>query len=253
MAGQHDDLSFDQLKREYNFLNISSYPRVLTNLILGELSRRPGPTKVLDVGCGKGIGRSVELQEEVGKLASEFWGIEPDTSVPAPSGLFTNYQHALMETAVLPENYFDIVYSSMVMEHVEKPEDYLQAVKRCLKPGGVHLFLTPNANSFVPRVTKLCHQLKLDEFALKLVRRQDTIEEYHYPVQFRFNTPRTIDRFAERFGFLPPEYAYIEGTGARSYFPGPFRIIYNVIKMKRNIIKNPRRLATMICRMELPS
>src|SRR5690606_29078027 len=99
--------------------------------------------------CGKGIGRSVQLQREIQVKTGEFWGLEPDESVKAPEGLYFNYQHALMETAVLPESYFDIAYSSMVMEHVENPAPFLTAVARCLKPGGVYLFLTPNEESLV--------------------------------------------------------------------------------------------------------
>lgn len=245
----HDNLTFERLAQEYNFLNITSYARVLTNLILSEIGQCPSPPCILDVGCGKGIGRDVNLQQDIAAVSGELWGIEPDKSVPAPPGLFYNYQHALMETAELPEKHFDIVYSSMVMEHVERPEEFLKAVKRCLKPGGVHLFLTPNAQSLVPKITKWCHRLKIDEFALRFVRKPEAIEEYHYPVQFRFNIPRSIDGYARQWGFLPPEYAYIEGTGARSYFPGPLRLIYNVVKIKRELVKNPLRLATMICRM----
>ena len=248
----HDSLTFEQLAQEYNFLNISNYARVLTNLILSEIGKCASPPRVLDVGCGKGIGRDVGLQQEITAVSGELWGIEPDDSVPAPPGLFTNYQHALMETAELPARHFDIVYSSMVMEHVERPAEFLTAVKRCLKPGGVHLFLTPNAHSLVPKLTKWCHQLKIDELALRFVRQPHMIEEYHYPVQFRFNSPRAINGYAKQLGFLPPEYAYIEGIGSRSYFPGPLRLIYNVVKLKRNTIKNPARLATMICRMQLP-
>jgi SAM-dependent methyltransferase len=249
MTATHDNLPFEQLSQEYNFLKISNYARVLTNLILGEMAKCQSPPRILDIGCGNGIGRSVHLQHEIRAQAGEFWGLEPDESVKAPEGLFFNYQHALMETAELPENYFDIVYSSMVMEHVEHPELFLAAVARCLTPGGVYLFLTPNEASLVPKITKWCRILKLDELALRAVRRSETIEEYHYPVQFRFNSPRVIDRIAKRMGFLSPDYAFIEGTGAASYFPGPLRPIYSMVKLKRNLIKNPRRLSTLICRM----
>lgn len=249
MTANHDILPFEQLSQEYNFLNISNYARVLTNLLLGEMARYQSPPKILDIGCGNGIGRSVDLQREIKARASEFWGLEPDESVKAPAGLFFNYQHALMETANLPENYFDIVYSSMVMEHVEFPEPFLTAVARCLKPGGVYLFLTPNEASLVPKITKWCRVLKLDELALRTIKRSEAIDEYHYPVQFRFNSPRVIDSFAQQMGFEKPEYAFIEGKGAASYFPGPLRPIYALVKFKRNLIKNPRRLSTLICRM----
>jgi ubiquinone/menaquinone biosynthesis C-methylase UbiE len=241
--------SFDELNGQYNFLNFSSYPRVLASLILGEIQKVPSPARVLDVGCGRGIGRQLQPQQEIHEAAGEFWGIEPDTSVQPAEGLFDNFQYALMETAELPENSFDLVYSSMVMEHVADPDAFLSALHRCLKPGGVYLFLTPNAQSFVPCVTKFCHDSHIDEFVLRLVRSSQHVEEYHYPVQFKFNTPRLIDGYAERMGFQTPSYVYIEGNGPRSYFPGPLRLIYRLLAAKRKLVKNPQSLATMICRL----
>lgn len=253
-TGQSDEgidncQSFETLVGRYSFLNFSSYARVLTSLLLGEIKKTPGSARVLDVGCGRGIGRQLQLQQEIREAAGEFWGIEPDTSVLPVDGLFDSFQHALMETAELPENSFDLAYSSMVMEHVADPDAFLASLHRCLKPLGVYLFITPNAMSFVPRVTKLCHTCGIDEFMVRLVHGSQQVEEYHYPVQFKFNTPRQINSFAERKGFRPPEYAYIEGGGVRGYFPGPLRLFYRLLVAKRRLIKNPSRLATMICRL----
>lgn len=244
----HDNLSFEQLAESYNLLNISTYGRVFTNLILHECGQRSAP-RVLDVGCGRGIGRHVSLQREIKAACGEFWGLEPDQGVTPEEGLFDNFQHALMETAELPADSFDIAYSSMVMEHVERPEEFLAAVRRSLKPGGVYLFLTPNAKSLVPRLTKLCRDLRIDEWSLRLVRGRQQIEEYHYPVQFRCNTPQQITRLAEQLGFADPEFAFIEGSGSRNYFPGPLRPLYQMLLMKRRLLKNPRSLVTMICRL----
>lgn len=247
-TGSHDDLSFEELAASYNLLNISTYARVFANLILEECQQRSAP-RILDVGCGRGIGRHVSLQREIKASAGEFWGLEPDRDVTPEEGLFDNFQHALMETAELSADYFDIAYSSMVMEHVEKPDEFLAAVGRCLKPGGVYLFLTPNAKSLVPRLTKLCRDLRIDEWSLRLVRGEQQVEEYHYPVQFRCNTPQQITRLAEQLGFADPEFAFIEGSGSRNYFPGPLRPFYQLLLLKRRLWKNRRSLVTMICRL----
>ena len=61
MKKTHDHLTFEELARAYNFLNITNYARVLTNLILSEIGSRSSTANVLDVGCGKGIGRDVGL------------------------------------------------------------------------------------------------------------------------------------------------------------------------------------------------
>lgn len=243
--------SFEALAEQYNFLNFSSYGRVFTSLILGEIAQREGLARVLDIGCGRGIGRNVSLQEEVRSAAGEFWGIEPDESIQPEEGQYHNFQHALLETAELPENHFDVAYSSMVMEHVGEPDPFLKALDRSLKPGGVYLFVTPNVHSFVPRVTQVCHKLGVDEMVLRLTQ-GSAVDEYHYPVRFLFNSPKLIDRASEEIGFQPPEYAYIEGKGGRHYFPGPLKLIYSMIAAKRKLIKNPERLSTMICRITKP-
>jgi SAM-dependent methyltransferase len=249
----HDGLSFEELTRSYSFLKISAYARVLTNLLRDEIGRRTAaPVWVLDVGCGRGLGRSVDYQWAIRQRADQFWGIEPDASVEPPKGLFDHFQHALMETAELPTAAFDVAYSSMVMEHVCEPDPFMEALYRSLKPGGVYLFATPNAKSLVPWLTRTLHRLHLDERALRLVKHRQAVAEYHYPVQFRFNTPAAIDACAQRIGFAAPEYAFVEGSGSRAYFPGLLRPAYQLLVYKRKIIKNPRRLATLICRMTKP-
>ena len=117
----HDALSFEELGRRYNLLKVSSFALVLTNLILGEIRTRSSHTQVLDVGCGRGIEREPKYQWAIREAADIFWGIDPDEKIPPAPGLFDHHQHAMIETAELPENTFDVVYSSMVMEHVADP------------------------------------------------------------------------------------------------------------------------------------
>ncbi len=207
----------------------------------------------MDIGCGHGLGRNVELQWEIKQAAGELWGIEPDTSVHPTQGLFDNFQHALMESADLPSNLIDVVYSSMVMEYVSDPDSFLNAVKACLKPGGVYLFVTPNAQSFVPRMTKIAHDLGIDEIVPSMIRGKQQIEQYHYPVEFKCNTVARMNRIADRLGFDSPEFAFIEGRGSRIYFPGPLRLLYHGLTVKRRLIKNPQSLITLICRLVKPA
>ena len=242
--------TFDDVAASYNFLTLPSFGQVFAELVVDEARRRGGgPCRVLDIGCGCGIGRNVEHQWSIKRATGDFWGIEPDPGIKVVDGLFDHFQHALMETTNLPPASFDIAYSAMVMEHVADPVAFLQALHRCLKPGGVYLFVTPNADSFVPWATKVLHGLRIDEFVLRLVRGKQQIEEYHYPVQFRCNSARQLDRLASQIGFAPPEYAYLEGTGSHHYLRGPLAPLRPLLVWKRKRFRRPDRLATLICRM----
>ncbi|WP_425395871.1 class I SAM-dependent methyltransferase [Aeoliella sp.] len=243
------DSPFDRLRSQYNFMNFRNYAHVLTDVVVGELERRGGG-RTLDVGCGKGIGRDTQHQWKVKEASTEFWGVEPDESIEPEAGLFDNFQHALLETAELPDHSIDVAYSSMVMEHVEHPVEFFQTLERCLKPDGIYIFLTPNAKSFIPLMTKWANQMGIDEWLLRLIRRKNQVEEYHYPVQFRCNSPAQIRDIAGKCGFGEPEFAYIEGSGAYSYLRGPLACLRPVLKAKRRTWKRPERLATMICRMQ---
>ncbi|WP_420264345.1 class I SAM-dependent methyltransferase [Candidatus Magnetominusculus dajiuhuensis] len=55
---------------------------------------------------------------------------------------------AVGENIPFESNYFDIVYSSNVLEHVNNPPLVLQEAYRVLKPGGIMIFVVPNFNSF---------------------------------------------------------------------------------------------------------
>jgi SAM-dependent methyltransferase len=139
------------------------------------------------------------------------------------------------------------------MEHVADPWAFMRAVFRCLKPGGVYLFLTPNGRHYFTRTAKTLKALRLDETVLRLVRPKCEIEQYHYPVYYRFNTRSRIDRCAADLGFAPPEYVFTERGGPPNYMPGPLRLIYHLLGLKRRLIHSPDALLEMFCRVTKPS
>lgn len=244
----NDHLSFHELASRYNFQQTSTRTYLFTRLLAEECAAYRHPVRALDIGCGQGIGRKPALTRVVANHIDELWGLEPDESVLPEEGIFTNFQHALMETAVLPENYFDVVYSFMVVEHVADARGFLQAVHRCLKPGGVHFFMTINGAHYFALIASTLKRLMLDELVLRIVRGKE-VDEYHYPVQYRLNTPRIIDRTARLTGFDPPEYVFLEEEGPAPYFPGPLRPVMGLFDLKRKLWKNPRSLLTLLCRM----
>lgn len=248
----HDDLPFEELAKRYNFLLTTDRRRVFSRLIIKECERvrreSGGPVRVLDIGCGRGIGRQTQYTEAMRAYIDDFWGLEPDDEVTPREGLFDHFQHALMETAELPESFFDVVYSFMVMEHVAEPEKFLAASARCLKPGGVHIFMTPNAGHYFTISASLMHNLKIDEFVLRMLKRGEE-ESYHYPVQYKCNSPKQIEAAARQAGYAKSEFAFLESEGPTGYMKGPLVLAYHALRFKRKIIKSQKCLLTLTARL----
>lgn len=249
----HDGKSFAELASSYNFANTSDDRLLLTRMVLAELEGRPGPTRVVDVGCGKGIGLENGYQKIIAARCGELWGLEPDPSITPEPGIFTNYQNAMMETATLPESSFDIAYSFMVMEHVADPAGFLRAVHRCLKPGGVYFFVTVNTRHYFTRAASALRAMKLDELMLRVLRGKQAVEGYHYPTVYKSNSPEQIGAVAKATGFEPPQYVYTETEGPAPYLPGPLKLVLWTMQAKRRVWKNPKVLLRLFARLRKPA
>lgn len=252
-TSSHDEmLSFDELSQRYNFEQTPVDSVVFRKFLVDLCQQNSTPPRVIDIGCGAGLTRqSNQGQWSIKELAGEYWGLEPDSSVVPQPGLFDHFQHSFMENADLPEAYFDVAYSYAVMEHVANPLAFLQAVRRCLRPGGSYLFMTPNARHYFGIIAKSCERMGLDRLVLRLVTNKTDLSR-NYPLEYRINTRRAIAEAAEASGFLPPKIVYLEAVGPRGYMRGPLRPLFHLLAWKRRIIKNPEILSTIICRLTRP-
>jgi SAM-dependent methyltransferase len=248
-ATSHQALSFDDLSASYNFRKTTDWVELFVRLVVDELRALDGPTAVVDIGCGSGIGGDLDRLRPIREAADTLWGVEPDEHAPVPPGVFDEIRRADLELAELPDGHFDLAYSFMVMEHVRDPADFLRRVRRTLKPGGTHLFITINGRHYFGRVARIARALRIDEHLLRLVRRAEDVDRYHYPVHYAFNTPDVIDRHARLAGFGPPEYVFVEQDGPIDYMRGPLKPFWRALQWKRHLVKRPESLLTMIVRM----
>jgi SAM-dependent methyltransferase len=111
--------------------------------------------KVLEIGCGYGMVLTTGRK----KFNAEMYGIEPGEQF---QGAFSVCRELLEEQGLSAEfvkkgvgeqipfenNFFDIVYSSNVLEHVQDPPRVLAEAVRVLKPGGVMVCVVPNYGSW---------------------------------------------------------------------------------------------------------
>lgn len=117
----------------------------MENMLLA--NERPG--KVLDVGCGNGV-RLHRLR----KIGWEPQGQEVDSTSAAVAerDLGIPVYVGTLDSAPFPEASFDAVISNHVLEHVYEPEMLLRDAWRFVKPGGILVFIMPNASAYLHRV-----------------------------------------------------------------------------------------------------
>ncbi len=101
----------------------------------------PSGARFLDVGCNGGF--VVEAAREAGLDA---WGLEVDNVSLAYAREHypkNNYFLGLVES-FQPDQGFDLIYTSEVIEHVSDVRPFMAAIVRLLNPGGVVYVTTPD-------------------------------------------------------------------------------------------------------------
>ena len=106
------------------------------------LGLAPG-SRVLDVGCGRGV-----VLGELANLGLEVHGVE--MSQAAVCGADPRAQIRIAQNlakAGYPSSHFDQVLIWHVLEHLERPRETLDEVRRILRPGGRLVVAVPNLAS----------------------------------------------------------------------------------------------------------
>jgi SAM-dependent methyltransferase len=147
---------------------------------------------VLDVGCGHADWLMPELRPA--RLAI---GVDPDVAALERNRVLLRVA-ALAEHLPFGDCLFDLIVSAWVFEHVERPAEVLAELYRVLRPGGRLVFITPNAWNYNIWLVRLVPNRLHDFFTRRLYGR----EEFDtYPVRYRLNSPRRLQRFIGTAGF----------------------------------------------------
>jgi len=96
--------------------------------------------RILDVGCGLGMYVRKMLQ-----FSRDVYGvdIDPDKVARASKDL-ANIQVAPAEKLPFPDDYFDVILSHEVIEHVTDDAQAIREAYRCVRPGGRIVVFAPN-------------------------------------------------------------------------------------------------------------
>jgi SAM-dependent methyltransferase len=117
----------------------TDYPDKLATYLFKKFEMKKGE-KILEPGCGRG-----EFLSGFRKMGMDVYGC--DLSPQAGEDLDgIEIKQTDIENNSLPydDDYFDVVYSKSLLEHLWKPDHYFREAKRILKPGGKILTLVPD-------------------------------------------------------------------------------------------------------------
>lgn len=119
-----------------NFVN-DSYRKTI-----GEFESHRGNNRFLDVGCGAGT-----LLKIANEMNWDTTGVE--VSKPAAEHLKSlglNIFEGTLEEAHFPDDHFDAITCTEVIEHVTDPKRLMKEIARILNPKGVLWMTTPHSN-----------------------------------------------------------------------------------------------------------
>lgn len=153
--------------------------------------------RLLEVGCGRG-----EMLWAAREAGWEFEGIDPSPAhlAWARANLGVEARLGTLEQIRFPEDHFDAVIMSGVIEHLYEPFSTLREVLRVLKPGGVFYLDAPNEDGLYMRVGNLYMRMLGRDWVVNLA---PTFAPYH--VQ-GFN-PSSIQRLLQRVGFQVTDFS----------------------------------------------
>lgn len=114
----------------------SDYPAQLANYLMRRFHISKG-MRILDNGCGRG-----DFLRVFSKLGLDSYGT--DISNFCKTAKVVNLE---FDRLPFPDDYFDMVFSKSVIEHLTNGENYMQEMRRVLKKGGVLILMAPDWKS----------------------------------------------------------------------------------------------------------
>ena len=153
----------------------------------------------LDLGCGHRMLPEWRREQEASLLSRCGFVVGIDYDLEALARHRSIRHRCRGDAGALPfrDAAFDLVTANMVVEHLSDPATQFAEIARVLRPGGVFLFHTPNARSYIIRGARL-----LPDALKRLLARllEGRVAADVFPTHYRANTPEAIERAARQAG-----------------------------------------------------
>lgn len=179
------------------------------------LGKSPKQIRLLDIGCSSGAFLNTAVNLEFNAE-----GIEPAPKAAAAakaSGL--NVHQGFLEEAKYADGRFDAVTLLEVIEHLSQPLELLKEVHRILRPGGVLLIGTGNADSWSMSV---------------MGSRWEYLSISKHGGHISFFSPKSIGSLAQRSGFSVME---VHTRRVRFYEKGDCpKTLYKIAKVTADLL-----------------
>lgn len=180
---------YSKYKRDYSLpeSTLSNYKKLLEK----EFEPFRKNNRILDIGCGDG--HFLEVAKSLG------WEVFGTEYVDDVVGICVEKGITMHKGKLDPDNYhpdyFDVITSFEVMEHINNPIEEVSNVNKILRFKGAFYITTPNFNA-------------LERYLLKA----DYNDVITYPDHLCYYTPKTMDLLLSKCGFYK---SIMETTGVR--------------------------------------
>jgi len=177
----------------------------------------PLGARVLEVGAGDHASGGLE---PLLRRRPYLVGVDPAPSLERNVILDERHQQRVEDFAPDHPGEFDVVVSVFVLEHVDRPADFVRACATVLRPGGSWFALTLNTRHYFGATTWAATRLGIEEWALHALKGEALDQEHHFPTAYRCNSWRAVRRYCDAAGFEAVDFRYYEATEHYSwYFP----------------------------------
>jgi len=196
---------------------------------------------ILDIGCGAKVNPVVS---DIYTAAAVVHGIDPVEGVLTNEALALGGRwHGELESASLPDTFYDMAIAYNVVEHVRDPAGFLTTAYKTLRPGATLWLLTPNATHPFCRLSRA---IELAGLKPVFASRNPSVNDY--PAYYRLNDRRSVSRHAKAAGFTAARFVYVPCMQWDQYFPAWLRWgprLYDAVVG----LRVPSAMQIMICQL----